>query len=77
MLQITHSPHSLNALRKIGRRLLAATLFWIPALGVFAEESVRPFNAMDVFDDLDFVALTNVTKGVLCGVTIPDLTRNR
>ena len=50
MLQITHSPHSLNALRKIGRRLLAATLIWIPTLGFSAEESLRPFNAMDVFD---------------------------
>ena len=50
MLQITHSLHSLNALRKIGRCLLAAPLIWIPALGFSAEESLRSFNAMDVFD---------------------------
>ena len=50
MLQIKHSLHSLNALRKIGLCLLAATLIWIPAVGVSAEESIRPFNGMDVFD---------------------------
>ena len=50
MLQNKDSLHPLSALRKIGLYLLAATLIWIPALGVSAEESLRPFNGMDVFD---------------------------
>ena len=66
MLQNKDSLHPLSALRKIGLYLLVATLIWIPALGVSAEESLRPFNGMDVFD-LEWVSDPQVAPKVSTG----------
>jgi dipeptidyl aminopeptidase/acylaminoacyl peptidase len=51
VLQIKHSLHSLNALRKIGLCLLAATLIWMPrGWGLPLRNRFALSTAMDVFD---------------------------